>query len=509
MSNFSFLYNYPKGLLMQNEAFRALNISVVTEGQTVLKELSLSLNRGETIGVFSTFDSGITSLLDTVTGKIKLNSGVLYYNDIPYHSGGLNYPGARIAQVSMRSSLINRLKLWESILVVRKHRRANLFLNKSLIVRELEKRFAEFNLNFSPNQLTDSLTPIQHIIIDLLKVYLSNAQIILISNFSIECTKDEYLELFSFIDMLKRRGLSFIITSYRISNLKMCADKICFLTGGSIVKSIENHPDNDALINRILTSLFSDNKDVTNKQSVNKELIFQAKNIDIGLKKPISFDLKKGEIVAFVDPLRTSINILESKLRSVDRTCDFLLHGKPIKKFGWNKKVIFVDFNTKDMVFSRLSMIDNICFTSYSKYSFMGIIRRRLLKFISEEFFQWYGDDSPNKFPNKTTISRKERIAILLFRLRLSNPYVLFCTDPSIATDYINYKRIYNELADFAYHKGMAICILVSSTDSIYDFADRYIIASEKNIIEENKSKNPHNSVLNNKSKQYYLEIKE
>ncbi len=471
---------------MRAEIFRALNASVVKDGQPILTGLNMELCHGETVGVFGTFDSGKTSLLDMITGKIELQSGVLYFNETPYNLGGINYPGARIVQISKTSSLLNGLKLWENILVIRKHRLKKIFLSKNLIIKEMAKCFAEYKLDFDPNQLTDTLTPIQHIIMEILKAYLLNVQLILISDFSIECSQKEYDELFLFMDKLKKNGISFIVTSYRISNLKMCADKILFLAGGSIVKAVENRAkESKGQIDRIITSIFPENFVLKNNKVMHKEIVFQAKDIDVGLESPISFDLRKGEIVAFVDPFIASNNILANKLRTCDKTSTFLLHGKPVRKFGWNEKAIFVDFNTDDLIFTRLPILNNICFTSYIKYSFMGIIRRRLCKFVSEEFIQWYGDDSLNNVPNSTNLSKKQRVAILLFRLRLANPEVLFCLDPGIGSDYINNAMIHKELADFAYQKGMAICIFVSSTDNMQNLADRYIIISNEKLLED------------------------
>ena len=471
---------------MRTEIFRALNASVATEGRPVLKGLNISLSRGETLGVFGTFDSGNTSLLDMITGKTALQSGVLYYNDTPFISGGMNQPGARVAHISKDSALVNGLKLWENILVIRKYRRKKIFLSKNLIFKEMTKCFANFDLDFSPNQLTDTLTPVQHIIIEILKAHLLNVQIILISDFSLECTKKEYDELFAFIDKLKKKDISFIVTSYRISNLKMLADRISFLTGGSIIKSVENKPNkNGELVDRILTSIFPDNMEPKSNKPVKNEVIFQAKNIDIGLAKPASFDLRKGEIAALVDPFKSANSILESKIRSNDKTSTFLLRGKPIRKFGWKENVAFIDFNTKDMIFTSLSIANNICFANYIKYSFIGIIRHRLMKFISEEFVSWYGDDSLDDKLISGNISEKQRIAILLFRLRLANPDVLFCLDPGIDSDYINNKMIHRELADLAYKKGMAVCILVSNKDNVNNFADRYIVVTKDNILEE------------------------
>ena len=474
--------------MMKAEIFRALNASVKVGGQMILRNVNISLNQGETLGIFGTFDSGKTLLLDMIAGTVKLDDGLLFYNDKLYLNSDANPPDIKIAQISRNSSLIDGLQLWKNIFVVRNHRRKKFFLSKKIIIEELKKHFRDFNLNLDPNQLAGTLTPIEKVIVEILKAHLLNVKIILLNDFSSDFSAYECDRLYSFMRKLKNLGISFVMNSYRISNLKMLADKISFISDGSIVKTIKNDAaKNSKNVDRVLSAIFPYELNHPKISTENEGVVFQAEDMDIGLKENLSFNLKKGEIVAFIDPYRKSLNLLEKRLRICDKESKFLLNGKQIYKFGWDKKIIFMDFSEKDTIFSSLSIINNLCFTNYKKISFLGIIRGGVCNFISDEFEKWYGNDSLTNELYQDNISQAQRTAILLFRLRLSNPDVLFCLDPELESDIVNHKMIRSELNELAYGRGKSIFILTSNKDSIINFADRYIAVTENSDFEEHR----------------------
>lgn len=463
-----------------SEIFRAINIEAKMNGRKVLSDVTVSLQKGETLGIFGTFNSGKTALLDLINGKLIPNKGAIYFEDKLVDREKSEIYQKRVFTIKRDSSLIGGLKLWENIFVIRRHGRRKILLNKNNIHKELKRQFQEFGIRIDPDALAISLSPVENMIIEIFRAYLQNAKIVLISEFASDWSIDEYELLNVFLEKMKDRGLSFVISSHRIELLKKYSQRIAFLVDGSIIKSVELGEEiAEKRLDQIMEAFYKEEMSIPAKQHQIGDIIFTVKDIQIGLQNFHDLELRKGEIVAFRDPYKKAIGDLVTKLRYTDETMEYILNGKSITKIGWQEKVIFMDFGARDSVFSSLSVIRNICLANYKKYSYFGFVRPQISKFILEEFETWLGKDYFKRYRKVGRITQGLRIAILLYRLKLVNPDVLICLDPFLEADILSSSLIRNVLTEMAHENNKAVFIMISSKDKAYDFADKVILVSK------------------------------
>jgi ABC-type sugar transport system ATPase subunit len=134
--------------------------------------------------------------------------------------------------------------------------------------------------------------------------------------------------------------------------------------------------------------------------------------------------------------------------------------------------VAITDFNMERRFMSRMSVRDNLCLACYPRLTQLGLLRENRIRFVEQEFAKWYGSDELIGLDRCTKLSDREKIAIYLFTLRLQNPRLLICADPSVSADYAVSQMIYKELNDMA-ERGAAILMLISSGDWDGTAADR------------------------------------
>jgi len=485
---------------MGDEIFRALNICVEHNRQTKLRHLNLALHPGEVLGIFGLYDSGKKTLLDAITGKVPITNGLFFFNGVAYQQGQVDIAGAKILRISNSSSLIQGLSLWENLIVLRKHSHLHVFMNKRFIIKEVESCFKEFQLPFHPNQAVKTLTTLQQFFLEVLRSYFTGAKIILIGGLSLELSQDELLQLADFIRKLKDKGISIIVTSRMLTLLKVITDRIAFLAGGSIVHAVDNVQNlNNKRIESILLQIFPDKSSQDHFQVKKTEPLLQARLLDFPGVEPIELILHKGEVVAFIDPFKMVVESFERTIATCSWDNHLSVHGRLQKKIGWKERVVFANFKIDGKLFYTIPTLQNLCLPVLNRCTFLGFFKHRYSAFLAKDFTQWShqeqilwkkGMDSP--------LAKRDMIWILLYRLRLANPEVIFCQDPWNDTDFLSVKLIYRELVDTAHVHHKSVCFLISSIENLDDFADRYLVVCRDGRVREVSYKNIRKTIFMN-----------
>jgi ABC-type sugar transport system ATPase subunit len=288
--------------------------------------------------------------------------------------------------------------------------------------------------------------------------------------------------------LLKNDGASFLISSCRIGNLRLCTDRIALLSDGFILKSFRSGGKKRDETRNLVDALFPEKRWRRNARNRIGETVFEAVNIEAGLSRSVSFSLKKGEIAVIIDPARTVSGAITELIREKGgvKNGTLRLFGIEIRRwtYRWVRhEVILTDFDVQNKIIEPLPVIDNICFSKLRSLSSWGVIREKFLRHIAGEFAAWYGGSTLLDKKNCWGLSNREKTAIYLFRLRMTNPAVLFCLEPAAKADPMTYQMIKQELMRFA-QNGTAVCVLVSSLKQSYGFADRCYVAAKDGLRE-------------------------
>lgn len=468
---------------MQEEILRIKNLSKSFKKNQVLNYVNFYLYQGEVIGIMGLHNSGKTVLCNILSGNEPYCKGSIYFEEELCDITAIQQDN-KICMIHKTSSLIDSLSIMENIFVIRKSKKNKLLVHRRFIRKEMDHWLKEFNIHISPTEKAGRLTKVQRYIIEILKAYIFGAKIIVIDDILFENKPNEYYELNQIIELLKTKGISFIITSYQIKFLQLYSERIYFLSNGSMVKCINNTKRKQIDIEKILIN--QDYKDLNTRDRLRNsdEIILSLQNISNQYLKDISFNIKKGEILVVFDLLKDSNEELwkllinqspyEGNIFYQDNNIEFVKHD-------YQKDVIFADFDMNNKIYEYLSVSDNICISNYKRLSTFGYVKKRRIRFVEKEFSQWYGDSELIEREYCTNLSEKQKISIYMYRLRLQSGNILFCKNPEQIADYITFQLIEQELRYMA-DNGMAVCILTSNIEHISLFADRFVILSEGKI---------------------------
>ncbi len=468
---------------MMNEIFRARDVVTANEDRVILNGMNIKLMQGEILGVFGTFDSGKTTLLDLITGSVLPISGnvFLYGKKVPEErDGGIKWPV--LARIGGNSTLINGFSLWENIMVMRGSGIKYRYVNPSLMKKTVASLFKEYDIDLDPGMKAGQLSRFQCFLLEILKARFGKAEIILIDDFALECTYGEYLVLGDLMNRLKGEGVTFLITSCRIGLLKRYSDRISFLYGGRIIKSVCNKPQYDADIDCLLSTMFSKNPNHPEGNTTGA-VVLSLRNLDVGLADEISFDLRQGEITSIIDPSKTVLTALSDKLINGKQTENGAIFYKGRRFISLNVQnakngIVLIDHGALNRINEGMTVIDNLCMGFHRRFSRFGVIKHSVVKYVKKEFDTWYGSGKLTERTDCHNLPKRDRVALILFRLKLMNPSVVICRNPTSDTDMITYGMLEDCLAELAMN-GAAVCLLNSNVEKIDDFADRYLIMAK------------------------------
>lgn len=468
---------------MNKELIRLKNIRVQKDGYSILKNINLTISAGEISGIYGLYDSGKGTLTDILTGQLLPDEGIIFYHETPVKDTQWT---SRTARLTGENMLTDSMVLWESVMAQQKTRGGKALLPRGFLKKEMQQRLNDFGLSLNAGQMTSSLTILQKRMLEILKAWLLHKELIIVDMLPPAISPQQYSAFYSFLERIAKRGAAILITGSNIKTLEQCTRNIHFLYEGIIIKSSPPGPKSDCIFDSLIRQSLGHIPDTVRFPSTDtcttpKQIYpIAVRDFPADGDSGTCFQLSSGYVTALVDTSNIVCTSIEQSIygRPVKNGRRLLLNGNPLDILQKNLGAAWADFETSDKIIPGLSPLENICLNLHGRLAPLGYMKHSRRRAIINEFNSWYGS---TELMNKTScngISKREVTALLLFRLRLIKPRLLFCRDFTSSADYAAVNLIKKELREMA-HRGAAICILVSNTEKLKEFADKYIILQQ------------------------------
>lgn len=104
------------------------------------------------------------------------------------------------------------------------------------------------------------------------------------------------------------------------------------------------------------------------------------------------------------------------------------------------------------------------------------------MEYIKKDFLEWYPSETLKKCKNCEDISEQDKMAILLYRIRLKKPQMILCIDPRRYTDALTYQMMKEQMWEFA-ESGISILIMAQNVEQNYRLTDRFLFWEKEKLI--------------------------
>lgn len=478
--------------MVENENFslRVENIYKSFFDNHVLKGVSFGIKKGEVLGLIGANGAGKSTLMKILSGVYTLDNGQIYVDGKHVSiKSARDSSRAGISMVYQEFSLIPTMTVEENLFLNRENKKMFLIDDK-MDYNESKKALSDFAVSIDPKEYVENLSIGNQQQIEIVKSLMQNPSVLILDEPTASLTHKEVMTLFSFIDKLKKKGISIILITHHMQEILQICDRAIVLRNGEV--ALDDVKDNlsipiivEAMIGR---KIEKDHNRIPFKRD-GKDIVLSVRNASYQDKlNSISFDLYKGEILGIAGLLgsgRTELMKCIFGLEKMDSGEIFLDKKKLVSGKPWvsieNSIMLVPENRRKSGIVSIHSIKSNMLISIWKRLC--GLV------FINEKTSMTLVNNYKAKLDIKCVSIEQEvgRLSggnqqkVVFGKSLLTKARVLLLDDPTVGID-IESKQAIASLIREVSSNGTSVILVSSEMEELENLCDRVIVFKKGNI---------------------------
>lgn len=469
------------------------NISKIFPGVKALDHVSLTLKKGEILGLIGENGAGKSTLMKIILGSYKSNGGVMYFKGAEYapaspadalHKG--------ISMIHQEISLVPTMTVTENIWIGREDKFSECGLvNHKKMIKETYKLLKRLEIDLNPNSLVSKLSIANMQLVEIVRAVSYDSDVLIMDEPTSSLTQKEIDVLYKIMRKLSDEGKGIIFISHKLDELfTVCSRVTVFRDGKYIdtkdIKDISQKELIQMMVGRELTDMFP-------KEEVPiGDVIFEAKGLfRRGCFKDINFQVKQGEIVGFcglVGAGRTEIMQAVFGIQPADGG-EMFLHGKRINNRSTAEAISHkIAMVTEDRLHSglihHLSIKTNITLPNLESYVRRGLVQDKKMAEAAAKMAAGMNVRMKDIEQEAGMLSGGNQQKVIIGKWLLTKPELFILDEPTRGIDVGSKTEIYRIIGNLAKEKK-GIIIVSSELPELLGICDRIIVVSHGKITGE------------------------
>ena len=466
------------------------NISKAFVGVQALEDITFRANAGEVCALLGENGAGKSTLLKIMSGDQHADTGVVNIDgeDMMFTSPH-DALKKGVSVIYQERQLVNSLSVTENIFM--EHLPANKLgmIDFAKARREAKKIIDTFELPIKPTDKVEDLSIAHQQMVEIMKSYRRNTQIIAFDEPTASLTDAEIETLFKIIKRLKEEGKIILYVSHRLKELFQICDQIVVLKDGRHVTTVATKDTNEKeLINYMVGRDLGDVFNGLERNDKIGDVILQVKNLNNNHIHDVSFELHKGEVLGFAglvgagrtetmraifgeDPLDSGEVIIEGQTVNIKRPDDAIKLG-----IGLCPE----DRKEQGLILKR-PIRDNITVSILKRISKHSVIDKKFEKKVAEDAVEKYNIKTHSIEKVVVELSGGNQQKTILGRWLSSEPKVLILDEPTKGIDVGAKAEIYQMVCNLA-KQGIGVIFISSELTEVLNVCDNIIVMREGKI---------------------------
>ncbi|MDK2897672.1 MAG: simple sugar transport system ATP-binding protein [Candidatus Atribacteria bacterium] len=482
---------------MAEEFLKIQNVSKSYAGVRALNKVSMSIGKGEIHCLVGENGSGKSTLIKIVAGVVKPDEGEIIINDKTFkHLRPIDSISEGIQVIYQDLSLFPNLSVAENISLNQLIEEKKQLVNWKEIKDIAEKELSNIKKEIDLNERVENLSIANKQLVAICRALIQNAKLIIMDEPTTAITKKEIDYLLSVILDLKKRGISTLFVSHKLSEVLQVAERVTVLRDGKKVGDYNaDELDYDTLSfymsgKKIVSSAFS------YEEKPGQKAMLEVKNLSKKDDfKNINFQLKPGEIVGLIGPLGSGRTELALSLFGLNKpdSGEIYVDGSLVRIDSPQKAInLGLSYLPEDRLnqglFLRQSIQNNLVVTILKKLldRFKLLSYERKYKY-AKEWVDRLNINTPSLEVAAQALSGGNQQRVVLAKWLATNPKMFILDSPTVGIDIASKNNIHNVIKQLA-KEGMGIIMISDEIPEVVRNCNRIMVMIDGSIVKEVKA---------------------
>ena len=464
------------------------NISKGFAGVQALKDVQLTLRKGEVHALMGENGAGKSTLMKCLIGVYQADCGEIIYKGKPvnFHSV-LDAQHQGISMIFQELNLIPHLTVAENIFFAREPIKFGM-VDKAKMNKDAEALLSLFDIDVKPTEEVRTLSVAKQQMVEIAKALSFDVEVLIMDEPTSALTEKEIDKLFELVNKLRAKGVSIVYISHRMEELKRICDHITIFRDGTYVS---DHPFHEISMDEIITKMvgrplgnhFPPKTAVVDENEVVMS-VMQAERY--GVFEALDFALFKGEILGItglVGAKRTELARAIFGADPLDAGEVFVHHNKVTIHSPADSIKAGIAYLSEDRklngVAVRMSIRENITMASMDKVcNAAGVISHDEEAKASKTFIDKMEIKTPTIEQLVNNLSGGNQQKVVIGKWLFRDAKVMIFDEPTRGID-VGAKYAIYQLLDELAAQGVGIIVISSELPEILGVSDRIIVMRE------------------------------
>lgn len=457
-----------------------------------LKGVSLSLDRGQILGLIGENGSGKSTLTSIIAAVQKADSGEIYLEGELCHFPNSVKAGEKgICMILQEKGTFDALTVAKNIFVGKE----SLFCKFGILDIKAMNQAAQEALDSVGADYIKASAPLSSLsfedrkLVEVARAMYRQPKILIIDETTTALSRNGRERLYRIMKKLKQEGKSVIFISHDIDELMETCDTLTILRDGNYIDTLEKDRFDAALIRKLMVGReVAENYYRSDMESCkNKEVVLKMEHVTARELKDVSFELHKGEILGFGGLADCGMHILGSvAYGNIEPDLGRVLAGdgtlirSPREAMG--RRIAYISKNRdQESLMVASSIRDNICSASYARLAKGPFLTKKAQDQFVEE---WAGMleikmQGPGQYVLELSGGNKQKVALAKWLGFGADIFILDC--PTRGIDIGVKSNIYALMQELR-SQEKSIILISEELPEVIGMSDRTIILKNGKI---------------------------
>ena len=464
-------------MLNNDEVLILEKINKRFSGVHALKNVSVTIRKGDILGVCGENGAGKSTLMKIMSGVYQPDDGEMYYMG---QKRRFKTPAesltAGISIIHQELSYFNDLTVAENIYMNRLPIK-KWMINWKQLNKQTEELMQKYGINVSAKAVMSNLPMASKQLVEIIKAMSRNSNIVILDEPTSSLGMDDVGKLMKILRQVVKEGVSFVLISHRLSELTEICNRIIVMRDGENVKEFSKAQFEHSKI--VANMIGHDISDQYPKADIPKgDVILDIKNLNSSFLKDVSLQVKAGEIVGLYgmagsgqdEIMETVFGVKDAWRGTIEVNGVNITPKDPAISIKNGIAYVTAD-RRQDGLIVEQRVDNNIVLASLKRLIKRVAIDYKMQKNIADRWIDELKIKTPSQAELVGNLSGGNQQKVVLAKWLETEPKVLLLNDPMRGVD-IGVKHEIFEILQQLCKRGVAILMISSDMMEMLDITD-------------------------------------